>query len=153
MFSYEMKIFCLPLENVGEGGEISMSIDSPLHNDRFDLGGVMSLMSLVSMLTWSGLRGVRTSSMAGPDTGPYEYDLTMEERDLGAGWTLARLDATVRAILRAGGFELMFREDVPARVTISEYVEVAKAFFDGSEPKFVNAALDKLARERRPDEM
>lgn len=72
---------------------------------------------------------------------------------LGAGWTLARLDATVRAILRAGGFELMFREDVPARVTISEYVEVAKAFFDGSEPKFVNAALDKLARERRPDEL
>ena len=47
----------------------------------------------------------------------------------------------------------MFREDVPARVTISEYVEVAKAFFDGSEPKFVNAALDKLARERRPDEL
>jgi N utilization substance protein B len=72
---------------------------------------------------------------------------------LGAGWTLARLDATVRAILRAGGFELMFREDVPVRVVINEYVEVAKAFFDASEPKFVNAALDKLARERRPDEV
>ena len=70
MFSYQMKIFRLPLENVGDGGEISMSIDSPLHNDRFDLGGVMSLMSLESMLTWSGLRGVRTPSMAGPETGP-----------------------------------------------------------------------------------
>lgn len=71
---------------------------------------------------------------------------------LGEGWTLARLDATARAILRAGGFELMFREDVPVKVTISEYVEVAKAFYDGSEPKFVNAALDKLARERRAGE-
>ena len=60
----------LPLENVGDGGEISMSIDSPLHKDMFDLGGVISLMSLVSMLTWSGLRGVSTPSMAGPDTGP-----------------------------------------------------------------------------------
>jgi N utilization substance protein B len=47
----------------------------------------------------------------------------------------------------------MFREDVPVRVVINEYVEVAKAFFDASEPKFVNAALDKLARERRPDEV
>ena len=71
---------------------------------------------------------------------------------LGSGWTLARLDATARAILRAGGYELMFRDDVPAKVTISEYVEVAKAFYDGSEAGFVNAALDKLARERRPDE-
>lgn len=71
---------------------------------------------------------------------------------LGTGWTLARLDAIARAVLRAGGFELMFREDVPPRVVISEYVEVAKAFFNGSEPGFINAALDKLARERRPDE-
>lgn len=71
---------------------------------------------------------------------------------LGEGWTLARLDATARAILRAGGFELLFREDVPAKVAISEYVEVAKAFFSGTEPGFINAALDKLARERRPEE-
>jgi len=71
---------------------------------------------------------------------------------LGDNWTLARLDATARAILRAGGFEIMFREDVPAKVAISEYVEVAKAFFGGSEPGFINAALDKLARERRPEE-
>ena len=71
---------------------------------------------------------------------------------LGDNWTLARLDATARAILRAGGFEIMFRDDVPAKVAISEYVEVAKAFFGGSEPGFINAALDKLARERRPEE-
>jgi N utilization substance protein B len=71
---------------------------------------------------------------------------------LGEGWTLARLEATSRAILRAGGFELMFRDDVPPKVAISEYVEVAKAFFDGSEPGFINASLDTLARKRRPEE-
>lgn len=72
---------------------------------------------------------------------------------LGSGWTLSRLEATTRAILRAGGFELMFRDDVPPRVTISEYVEVAKAFFDGKEPGFINASLDALARSRRPDDL
>ncbi len=72
---------------------------------------------------------------------------------LGEGWTLARLEATSRAILRAGGFELMFREDVPPKVTISEYVEVAKAFFSGSEPGFINASLDAMARKRRPEEI
>lgn len=72
---------------------------------------------------------------------------------LGEGWTLARLEATSRAILRAGGFELMFRDDVPPKVTISEYVEVAKAFFSGSEPGFINASLDAMARTRRADEL
>ena len=72
---------------------------------------------------------------------------------LAEGWTLARLEATSRAILRAGGFELLFRDDVPPKVTISEYVEVAKAFFSGSEPGFINASLDAMARKRRPEEM
>ncbi len=72
---------------------------------------------------------------------------------LGEGWTLTRLEATSRAILRAGGFELMFREDVPPKVTISEYVEVAKAFFSGSEPGFINASLDAMARKRLAEEL
>lgn len=71
---------------------------------------------------------------------------------LAEGWRLERLDSTVRAILRAGGYELYERKDVPARVVIDEYVDVANAFFDGSEPKFVNAALDRCARDARPDE-
>ncbi|MEP6335700.1 MAG: transcription antitermination factor NusB, partial [Anderseniella sp.] len=54
---------------------------------------------------------------------------------------------------RGGGFDLMFREDVPPKVTISEYVEVAKAFFSGSEPGFINASLDAMARKRRPEDM
>ena len=72
---------------------------------------------------------------------------------LADGWTLARLEATSRAILRAGGFEILFRADVPPKVTISEYVEVAKAFFSGSEPGFINASLDAMARKSRAEEI
>ena len=71
---------------------------------------------------------------------------------LADGWRMERLDATVRAILRVAGYELFQRKDVPARVVIDEYIEVANAFFEGSEPKFVNAALDRCARQARPDE-
>jgi N utilization substance protein B len=71
---------------------------------------------------------------------------------LAAGWPLVRLDATLRAILRAGAFELAGRHDVPARVVISEYVEVAKAFFEQEVPGMVNAVLDQLARTLRPAE-
>jgi N utilization substance protein B len=68
-------------------------------------------------------------------------------------WPLHRLDSTVRAILRAGAYELAFMEKVPARVAISEYVDVADAFFDGGdEPRFINGVLNALARQRRPEE-
>ncbi|MGD1934487.1 MAG: transcription antitermination factor NusB [Candidatus Phaeomarinobacter sp.] len=66
---------------------------------------------------------------------------------LAKGWRLPRLDATLRAILRAGTFEIHGRSDVPPKTVINEYVTVAKAFFDGDEPKVVNAVLDRLARE------
>jgi len=66
------------------------------------------------------------------------------------GWRLSRLDATLRAILRAGGFELLARHDVPSSVVINEYVDVAHAFFEGTEPGVVNGALDSLARTMRP---
>jgi N utilization substance protein B len=71
---------------------------------------------------------------------------------LSEGWTLGRLDKTLCAILRAGAFELCFRGDVPARVAIVEYVDVARAFFSGDEPKLVNAVLDRLAHAKRSDE-
>lgn len=66
---------------------------------------------------------------------------------LAKGWTLPRLDATLRALLRAGTFEIYGRSDVPPRTVIDEYVTVARAFFDGDEPKVANAVLDRLARE------
>ena len=65
------------------------------------------------------------------------------------GWPLSRLDATLRAILRAGVFEIRERNDVPAPVIITEYVEIANAFFGEEEPKLVNAVLDSVARKVR----
>ncbi len=68
-------------------------------------------------------------------------------------WTVERLEALIRAILRLGAYELSVRSDVPARVVISEYVDVAGAFFLGSETTLVNGVLDRLARSLRPDEI
>jgi N utilization substance protein B len=73
-------------------------------------------------------------------------------RRLGKGWKLERLDAVARAILRAGAVELEQRSDIPTPVVIDEYVEIAKAFFDGPEPGFVNATLDACARDLRSAE-
>jgi N utilization substance protein B len=70
-------------------------------------------------------------------------------RRLAQNWKLERIDATVRAILRAGAYELAHRPDVPTEVVIDEYVELAKSFFDGTEPAFVNGALDGVARDVR----
>ncbi len=67
-------------------------------------------------------------------------------------WPLRRLDAIVRAILRAGSFELMFRPDVPARAIINEYLDVTHAFFETEEPRLVNGVLDRIARDVRGEE-
>jgi len=66
---------------------------------------------------------------------------------LATGWRLSRLDSTLRAILRAGVYELIARDDVPFKVAINEYVDVARAFYDGDEPGLVNGILDRLAHE------
>lgn len=70
-------------------------------------------------------------------------------RHLATGWRLERIDATVRAMLRAGAYELTHRADVPTEVAIDEYVELAKSFFEGPEPGFVNGALDAVAQDVR----
>ena len=75
------------------------------------------------------------------------------DRALSAGWPLARVEAVLRAILRAGAYELAFRKDVPARVVISEYVDVAHGFYGDDEPGLVNGVLDAVAREVRPGEL
>ncbi|MBI1329331.1 MAG: transcription antitermination factor NusB [Alphaproteobacteria bacterium] len=73
-------------------------------------------------------------------------------RGLAEGWKLQRIDSILRAILRAGVYELIARKDVPAKVVIDEYMEIAHAFFQGEEPSFVNAVLDKLAHRKRAPE-
>lgn len=64
-------------------------------------------------------------------------------------WPLSRLDSTLRAILRAGCYELMKRGDVPVAVIVSEYVDIARAFFEEDEPRLVNAVLDRVSRRVR----
>ena len=68
---------------------------------------------------------------------------------LAGGWSLARLDRPMRAILRAGAYELLARRDVPVGSVISEYVDVARAFYDKRESGFVNGLLDAIAKEAR----
>lgn len=71
---------------------------------------------------------------------------------LSRGWPLKRVETVLRAVLRAGAYELKHRPDVPARVVVSEYVDVAGAFLDRDETGMVNAVLDGLARQLRDGE-
>ena len=71
---------------------------------------------------------------------------------LNRGWPLKRIDAIIRATLRAGAYELEHRKDVPARVVVKEYVDVANAFVESDETGMVNAVLDQIARRFRADE-
>lgn len=75
------------------------------------------------------------------------------DQALTQGWPLRRIETVLRAILRAGTYELMFRPDVPARAAISQYVDVAHSFYTGDEPGLVNAVLDRVARKVRGDEL
>ncbi|KIC13793.1 transcription antitermination factor NusB [Leisingera sp. ANG-Vp] len=75
----------------------------------------------------------------------------MTDRALVAKWPIARIDPTLRALFRAAGAELL-QSDTPPKVVINEFVDVARAFFpEGKEPKFVNAVLDHMAREAKPE--
>ena len=86
--------------------------------------------------------------VTGVDARRDEIDALIGER-LAQGWTLDRLDRPMRAILRAGAYELMARPDVPVASVISEYVDVAHAFYDKRESGFVNGLLDAIAKEVR----
>ncbi|WP_170366911.1 transcription antitermination factor NusB [Ruegeria arenilitoris] len=75
----------------------------------------------------------------------------MTDRALVAKWPISRIDPTLRALFRAAGAELS-QSDTPPKVVITEFVDVARAFFPkGKEPKFVNAVLDHMAREAKPE--
>jgi N utilization substance protein B len=68
-------------------------------------------------------------------------------------WPLRRLETILRLILEAGAYELAYRPDIPPRVTLSEYISIAHAFFDGKEPGLANGVLNRLARVLRADEL
>jgi transcription antitermination protein NusB len=72
---------------------------------------------------------------------------------LAEDWVWSRVDRLVRSILLAGAYELMHRRDVPPRVAINEYVQIAHAFYGEGEPNFINSVLDRVARQVRADEI
>jgi N utilization substance protein B len=71
---------------------------------------------------------------------------------LDKGWPMARIDATLRAILRAATFELLRRRDIPSGVVITEYVDVARAFYEDDAPGLVNGVLDAIAKQTDRDD-
>lgn len=83
--------------------------------------------------------------VTGVDARRSEID-TVISSNLGQGWTLDRLDRSLRQILRAGAYELLARPDIPTGSVISEYLDVAHAFFPPKEKKFVNGVLDAVAK-------
>lgn len=91
-----------------------------------------------------------TAIVNGVVTRQREIDPVIDTQ-LAEGWRLVRIDSILRAILRAGTYELLDRPDVPPGVVINEYIDVAHAFFSGDEPRVVNGVLDALAKQLRGD--
>jgi N utilization substance protein B len=127
------------MELAGEGVE---TVISEFENHRFD-APIEGVMMAEADEDWFAeiVRGVVT--------GQKDVDTAVKAR-LASNWRIERLDATLRALLRCGAWELKERPEVPREIVIDEYVELAKAFFDEAEAKFVNAALDGVARDVRP---
>tara|TARA_Y100001960_G_C14178584_1_gene589122 strand:+ start:90 stop:584 length:495 start_codon:yes stop_codon:yes gene_type:complete len=97
-------------------------------------------------------RDVTTGIVKGVISADGERLDEMVDGALAEGWSLARLESLMRALLRAGVHELLNEPSVPVRVIISDYVDIAHAFYDRGEPGMVNAVLDRLARLLRPQD-
>jgi N utilization substance protein B len=90
--------------------------------------------------------------VAGVIKGQLEIDPSIDSA-LTDDWPVSRIDATLRAILRAAAFELLRRKDIPAKVVITEYVDIAKAFYEDDAPKLVNGVLNTIARSVNRDDI
>ncbi|WP_395651342.1 transcription antitermination factor NusB [Brevundimonas sp.] len=127
------------MELAGEGVE---TVISEFSNHRFDADIEGEPLAEADEDWFAGIvRGVIANQR--------DIDAAIKAR-LASNWRLERLDATLRALLRSGAWELAHKPDVPREIVLDEYVELAKAFFDEAEAKFVNAALDGVARDVRP---
>ena len=127
------------LELAGEGVE---TVITEFSNHRFDADIEGEMLAQADEAWFADLvRGVVTDQRT--------IDAAITKR-LASNWKLERLDATLRALLRSGAWELSNKPEAPREVVLNEYVELAKAFFDDAEAKFVNAALDGVARDVRP---
>jgi len=127
------------MELAGEGAE---TVITEFSNHRFDADIEGEPLAEADEAYFAGIvRGVIENQR--------EIDAAVKAR-LASNWRMERLDATLRALLRCGAWELAHQPEVPREIVIDEYVELAKAFFDEAEAKFVNAALDGVARDVRP---
>jgi N utilization substance protein B len=127
------------MELAGEGVE---TVIAEFSNHRFDADIEGEMLAEADEDYFAAIvRGVIEEQAA--------IDAAVKAR-LASNWRMERLDSTLRALLRSGAWELKESRDVPKEIVIDEYVELAKAFFDESEARFVNAALDGVARDVRP---
>ncbi|NRA88032.1 MAG: transcription antitermination factor NusB [Rhizobiales bacterium] len=120
-------------EFVNAKGPSAISLDS-------DEGMQIDLSSMDTDLFQDILHGMVANQQ--------EIDKKIHEK-LNVDWPMARVDTTLRAIFRAGGYEMLKRNDIPPKVIINEYVELSKAFFNGRETNMINAVLDSIAKDIR----
>jgi N utilization substance protein B len=126
------------MELAGEGVD---TVISEFSNHRFDTDIEGEMLAEADEEYFAAI-------VRGVVEGQRDIDAAVKAR-LASNWRLERLDSTLRALLRAGAWELRERQDVPREIVLDEYVELAKAFFDDAEARFVNAALDGVARDAR----
>ncbi|OYX56873.1 MAG: N utilization substance protein B [Brevundimonas subvibrioides] len=126
------------LELAGEGVE---TVITEFSNHRFDADIEGEALAEADEAWFADI-------VRGVIAGQKDIDASVKAR-LASNWRLERLDATLRALLRCGAWELTHKTEVPKEIVIDEYVELAKAFFDEADAKFVNAALDGVARDVR----
>ena len=132
------------LYSIGQGGGSPTEVVGEFNDHRFATADEAGT-------TVEPDREFFSSLVSGSSARRREID-TLLSASLAKNWSLERLEKVVYAILQAGVFELMDRRDVPAKVTINEYVDIAHAFYADGEPGFVNSVLDRIAREVRPEE-
>lgn len=126
------------MELAGEGVD---TVIAEFQNHRFDADIEGELLAEADEAWFADI-------VRGVVEGQRDIDAAVKAR-LASNWRIERLDATLRALLRCGAYELMHKPDTPFEVVINEYVDLAKAFFDEAEARFVNAALDGVARDAR----
>jgi len=132
------------LYSIGQGGGSPTDVVSEFNDHRFATADEAGTEIEPDRDFFSAL-------VAGSSARRKEIDVLLGA-SLARNWSLERIEKVVYAILQAGVFELLDRADVPARVVINEYVDIAHAFYADGEPGFVNSVLDRIARQVRPDE-
>ena len=134
---------------VGAGVDLDAHLDQKLMEARpdWEFNGYAD-----GMLTYELCNSIWKWNQLGTPRPTDDLDRMIIE-NLSADWAEDRLELVLREILRAGIFELTHLDDIPPKVTITEYVDLAYAFYSGVEPKMVNAVLDRIAKQSRAEDM